>query len=63
MTCGYIIETSNFSHRKAAYSCDVVYVSAKEAAFDYLRDFLCTEKEQLLFNTFPVALVDEADSI
>jgi preprotein translocase subunit SecA len=63
LTCGYIIGTSDFSHRKAAYSCDVVYVSAKEAAFDYLRDFLCTEREQLLFNTFPVALVDEADSI
>lgn len=63
LTCGYIEETSDFSHRKAAYSCDVVYVSAKEAAFDYLRDFLCTEKEQLLFHTFSVALVDEADSI
>jgi len=63
LTCGYIEELSDFSHRKASYSCDVVYVSAKEAAFDYLRDFLCTEKENLLFDTFPVALVDEADSI
>ncbi len=63
LTCGYIAESSNFAHRKAAYSCDVVYVSAKEAAFDYLRGFLCTEKEQLLFNSFSVALVDEADSI
>ena len=41
----------------------MVYVSAKEAAFDYLRGFLCTEKEELLFDTFPIALVDEADSI
>ena len=63
LTCGYIEETSDFSHRKTAYSCDVVYVSAKEAAFDYLRDFLCTEKGQLLFHTFSVALADEADSI
>lgn len=52
LTCGYIEETSDFSHRKAAYSCNVVYVSAKEAAFDYLRDFLYTEKEQLLFHAF-----------
>jgi preprotein translocase subunit SecA len=63
LTCGYIVETSDFPQRKAAYACDVVYVSAKEAAFDYLRDFLCAEKEQLLFHTFSVALVDEADSI
>ncbi|RCX16366.1 preprotein translocase subunit SecA [Anaerobacterium chartisolvens] len=63
LTCGYIEESSGFEHRRAAYSCDVVYVSAKEAGFDYLRDFLCMEKEKLLFNTFPIALVDEADSI
>ncbi len=63
LTCAYIDEAAGFSRRKAAYACDVVYVSAKEAAFDYLRDFLCTEKERLLFPAFPVALVDEADSI
>lgn len=63
ITCGYIVETSDFAHRKAAYSCNVVYVSAKEAAFDYLRGFLCTDKEEMLFSTFPVALIDEADSI
>lgn len=63
ITCGYIEATSDVSHRKAAYACDIVYVSAKEAAFDTLRSFLCTEKEQLLFDTLPIALVDEADSI
>ncbi len=63
LSCGYVTEASDFARRKEAYSCDVAYVSAKEAAFDYLRDFLCTEKEQLLFRSFPVALVDEADSI
>lgn len=63
VTCGYIVESSDFAHRKAAYSRDVVYVSAKEAGFDYLRDFLCIDKRQLLLNTLSVALVDEADSI
>ena len=63
LTCGHIAESSDFAHRKAAYACDLVYVSAKEAAFDYLRGFLCTEKEQLLCGKLPVALVDEADSI
>ena len=63
LTCGYIAEASGVLRRKAAYSCHVVYVSAKEAAFDYLRDFLCMEKENLLFGSFSVALVDEADSV
>lgn len=63
LTCGYIVGASSPAHRKAAYACDVVYVPAKEAAFDYLRDFLCTEREQLLCQGFSVALVDEADSI
>lgn len=63
LTCGYIVEASDFAHRKSAYVCDVVYISAKEAGFDCLRDFLCTEKDRLLFPSFSVALIDEADSI
>ena len=63
LTCGYIEATSSFKQRKSAYACDVVYVSAKEVAFDHLRDFLCRSKEELLFPPFSVALVDEADSI
>ena len=63
LTCGYIEASSDIAKRKKAYACDVVYISAKEAAFDYLRDFLCMEKEQLLFPVFSVVLVDEADSI
>lgn len=63
LTCGYIDESCDFEHRKAAYACDILYVSAKEAGFDYLRDFLCVDREKLLFPDFPAALVDEADSI
>lgn len=63
LTCGYIVSASDFAHRKTAYGCNVVYVSAKEAGFDCLRDFLCTEKEKLLLPSLSVALVDEADSI
>lgn len=63
LSCGYIVEATDAAARKAAYSRDIVYVSAKEAAFDYLRDFLCMDKKELLFPSFSVALVDEADSI
>lgn len=58
---GYLGETT--ADRKAAYACDVLYVPAKEAGFDCLRDLLCTEKKGLLWEHAPVALVDEADSI
>lgn len=63
LSCGLITEATNAAGRKTAYACDVVYVSAKEAAFDYLRDFLCMDKTALVFPSFSVALVDEADSI
>lgn len=63
LTCGCVVEASGFAQRQAAYACDVVYVAAKEAGFDCLRDFLCTDKERLLLPRFDVALVDEADSI
>src|SRR5262249_43562956 len=49
--------------RQQAYAADVTYVTAKEAGFDFLRDQLAIEKEQLVHRPFHYALVDEADSI
>ncbi len=46
-----------------AYAADVTYVTAKEAGFDYLRDCLATEPDQVVHRPFHFALVDEADSI
>ena len=43
--------------------CDVTYVTAKEAGFDYLRDHLCMAQEDLVHRPFHYAIVDEADSI
>lgn len=63
LTCGYIVEATDCRHRQAAYACDIVYISAKEAGFDCLRDFLCTDADALLCPPHQVALVDEADSI
>lgn len=63
LNCGFITEALGREERKRAYLCSVVYVSAKEAAFDYLRDFLCMEQSGLVFGGFSAALVDEADSI
>lgn len=63
LTVGYIVEGMCASDRQRAYCCDITYLTAKEAGFDYLRDFLCTEKEKLVQRPFNYAIVDEADSI
>ncbi len=49
--------------KRAAYVRDVVYATAKEAGFDFLRDRLAYEPAELVHRPFDVALVDEADSI
>ncbi|HEY5466592.1 MAG TPA: accessory Sec system translocase SecA2, partial [Clostridia bacterium] len=49
--------------RQAAYACDVTYLTAKEAGFDYLRGFLALSEQELVQRPFYMAIVDEADSI
>ncbi len=51
------------AERRQAYACDVTYVTANEAGFDYLRDHLCMAQEDLVHRPFHYAIVDEADSI
>lgn len=63
LSVGYIIEGISTIERKKAYSCDITYLTAKEAGFDYLRDFLCADKEMLVQRPFNYAIVDEADSM
>ncbi|WP_312650071.1 preprotein translocase subunit SecA [Aminipila sp.] len=63
LTSGFITEESSLEERRRAYSCNVVYISAKQAGFDYLKNFLCNEKSKFISIPFDVAIVDEADSI
>jgi preprotein translocase subunit SecA len=60
---GCIQEGMTPAERQRAYSCDITYLTAKEAGFDFLRDFLCLEPEQLVRRNAGFVLVDEADSI
>lgn len=60
---GAVKEGLSLPERQQAYAADVTYVTAKEAGFDYLRDFLCTEKQQCVHRAFHYAIIDEADSI
>ena len=49
--------------RRAAYQCDVTYLTAKEAGFDLLRDGLALDPGQVSHRSLQFALVDEADSL
>lgn len=63
ITVGFIQEGMIKDERKKAYLCDITYVTAKEAGFDYLRDSLCYDVNDLVHRSFNFAIVDEADSI
>jgi preprotein translocase subunit SecA len=63
LSVGAVQEGQDNAAKKAAYACDVVYATAKEAGFDHLRDRLAYEPAELVHRPFAVALVDEADSI
>jgi len=63
LTVGLIQQSMSTEERKRMYGCNIVYLSAKEAGFDFLRNFLCLTKEDQLCTEFDCAIVDEADSI
>jgi len=63
VTVGVVQEGSAFDERRRAYACDVTYLTAREAGFDFLRGHLCLDRERLLPREADFAIVDEADSI
>lgn len=64
VSVGYITEKAERTERRDAYKKQVVYLTAKEAGFDYLRDFVCFEPDEMVFpEKLNFAIVDEADSI
>ncbi|EFN52281.1 hypothetical protein CHLNCDRAFT_26946, partial [Chlorella variabilis] len=53
----------NEKQRRAAYAADVTYVTNSELGFDYLRDNLAQDKEELVLRPFNFCVIDEVDSI
>ncbi|HRF58295.1 MAG TPA: SEC-C metal-binding domain-containing protein [Fimbriimonadaceae bacterium] len=49
--------------RREAYLCDITYGTNHEFGFDYLRDNMAFEKEQLVMRELSFAIIDEVDSI
>ncbi|HMA54541.1 MAG TPA: accessory Sec system translocase SecA2, partial [Acidobacteriota bacterium] len=63
LSVGAIQESLDKPAKKAAYASDITYATAKEAGFDYLRDRLAFEPDEIVHRPFAAALIDEADSI
>ncbi|MGB2908919.1 MAG: accessory Sec system translocase SecA2 [Candidatus Aminicenantaceae bacterium] len=63
LSVGSIQQGMPAEERKRAYAADIIYTTAKEAGFDFLRDQLCTSEEDLVHRDFHFAIVDEADSL
>ena len=60
---GVILNSYNKDERRAAYNCDITYVTNNELGFDYLRDNMVIYKEQLVQRELNYAIVDEVDSV
>ena len=63
VSVGCITEDTPREKRRELYKRQVVYLTAKEAGFDYLKDFVCFETEKMCFPKPDFAIFDEADSI
>ena len=63
LTVGIIQHDMTDEERRAAYACDITYVTNSELGFDYLRDNMKFTKEQQVLRPFCYAIVDEVDSI
>ena len=50
-------------HRREGYRSDVLYTTNNEVGFDYLRDNMSMDMEQLVQRELHFAIVDEVDSI
>lgn len=64
MTTGVITNETEPEEKKKSYLADVVYGTASEFGFDYLRDnSMATTKEDQVQRGYYFAIIDEADSI
>jgi preprotein translocase subunit SecA len=63
LTVGVIQHDLDSAQRRAAYNSDVTYVTNNEVGFDYLRDNMAWQVEDMVQRDLYFALVDEVDSI
>ncbi|MBT9776278.1 preprotein translocase subunit SecA [Clostridium sp. MCC353] len=63
LTVGVVLNSMSNDERRAAYACDITYVTNNELGFDYLRDNMAIYKEQMVLRELDYAIIDEVDSV
>lgn len=63
LTVGCVLSEMPSQMRKAAYNCDITYVTNNELGFDYLRDNMAMSSEETVLRELSYAIIDEADSV
>jgi preprotein translocase subunit SecA len=63
LNTGLIQEDMTFRERQENYKADITYVTNNELAFDYLRDNMAPNLNQVVLPPFNYCIVDEVDSI
>lgn len=63
LTVGVVLHDMKDDERRAAYACDITYVTNNELGFDYLRDNMAIYKEQLVLRPLKYCIIDEVDSV
>ena len=60
---GVVLGGMRGPERRAAYACDITYVTNHELGFDYLRDNMALGLDQVVQRGLAYAIIDEVDSI
>jgi preprotein translocase subunit SecA len=63
LSVGLIVHGLDYDERRAAYAADITYGTNNEFGFDYLRDNMVMQSDQMVQRELNYAIVDEVDSI
>ena len=63
LSVGLIVHDMDFAVRKAAYAADITYGRNNEFGFDYLRDNMVVDENQMVQRELNYCIVDEVDSM
>ena len=58
-----ILHSTDIADKKELYKNQIVYITAREAGFDFLRDFVANTPEDCVQTDFDFCIADEADSM
>jgi preprotein translocase subunit SecA len=63
LSVGVIYSNMTQDERKKAYECDITYGTNNEFSFDYLRDNMQLNPQDVVQKSFNYAIIDEVDSV